>query len=141
VGGCIRDLADPRPREGSDQGGIADMGWLVAAFAQDHRNLLDGVAEGLDSLRLFGLEADPVARVFGELAFFDGSVEHRLNPGDVVLNGFVRDLPSIGLFQQRLFECGEVWGLDPSGVMVAEMFGKAGHVAAFVAARPLVGVL
>lgn len=71
----------------------------------------------------------------------DGSLEDCLDPGDVVLDGFVRDLPGVGLFQQLLFERGEVRRLDLSGVIVAEMFGKAGHIAALGAARPLVGVL
>ncbi|MBV8089791.1 MAG: hypothetical protein JO139_09490 [Alphaproteobacteria bacterium] len=71
----------------------------------------------------------------------DGSLEDRLDPGDVVLDGFVRDLTGVGLFQQLLFEGREVRGLDSNGVIVAEMFGKAGHVAALGAARPLVGVL
>jgi hypothetical protein len=89
----------------------------------------------------FGLEADPVAWVFGDLVGLDGSLEDCLDPGDVVLDGFVRDLPGFGLFQQLLFERGEVRRLDLSGVIVAEMFGKAGHIAALGAARPLVGVL
>jgi hypothetical protein len=141
VGRRIGNLTNPCPGERGDQCGIADLRPLVAARSQDQSNLLDGVAENLAHLRFLGLETDPGSRVYRNLLGLESGSEDSLDPGQDILHALMSDLSGVGLLQEHSLKGGEILRRHPVSVVVPEMFGEPCHVAAFGAARTLVGVL